>query len=36
MCVQPTRRIATAVLWLFALAVAYPYLPGSSSEAFKG
>jgi small-conductance mechanosensitive channel len=34
--VQPTRRIVTAVLWLFALAMAYPYLPGSSSEAFKG
>jgi small-conductance mechanosensitive channel len=34
--VHPTRRIVTAVLWLFALAMAYPYLPGSSSEAFKG
>jgi small-conductance mechanosensitive channel len=33
---QPTRRIATALLWLFALAVSYPYLPGSESEAFKG
>src|SRR5262245_6683977 len=32
----PTRRIVTAVLWLFALAMAYPYLPGSSSDAFKG
>jgi len=34
--VQPTRRIVTAIIWLFALAMAYPYLPGSSSEAFKG
>ena len=34
--VQPTRRIVTTVLWLFALAMAYPYLPGSSSDAFKG
>ena len=34
--VQPTRRIITAAIWLFALAMAYPYLPGSSSEAFKG
>jgi small-conductance mechanosensitive channel len=34
--VQPTRRIVTAAIWLFALAMAYPYLPGSSSEAFKG
>lgn len=33
---QPTRRIATVLLWLFALAVSYPYLPGSESEAFKG
>ncbi len=33
---QPTRRLATALLWLFALAMAYPYLPGSNSDAFKG
>ena len=33
---QPTRRIAIAILWLFAIAVAYPYMPGSSSAAFKG
>jgi small-conductance mechanosensitive channel len=33
---QPTRRIATAMLWLFALVVAYPHLPGSGSDAFKG
>jgi small-conductance mechanosensitive channel len=33
---QPTRRIATALLWLFALVAAYPYLPGSDSDAFKG
>ena len=32
----PTRRIATWVIWLFALAMAYPYLPGSETEAFKG
>lgn len=31
-----TRRIANASLWLFALAMAYPYLPGSQTEAFKG
>ncbi len=31
-----TRRIATALVWLVAIAAAYPYLPGSSSEAFKG
>jgi small-conductance mechanosensitive channel len=33
---QPTRKIAVAVLWLFAIVMAYPYLPGSGSEAFKG
>lgn len=32
----PTRRIAKAVLWLFAFAMAYPYLPGAHTEAFKG
>ncbi len=31
-----SRRIAQTLLWLAALAAAYPYLPGSSSEAFKG
>jgi small-conductance mechanosensitive channel len=31
-----TRRIANALLWLFALAMAYPYLPGAHTEAFKG
>ncbi len=31
-----TRRLVAVFLWLFALAVAYPYLPGSGSEAFKG
>jgi small-conductance mechanosensitive channel len=32
----PTRRLVTALLWLFAIVVAYPYLPGSGSDAFKG
>jgi small-conductance mechanosensitive channel len=32
----PTQRIARVVVWLFALAAAYPYLPGSDTEAFKG
>jgi len=31
-----TRRIVNALLWLFAIAMAYPYLPGSHTEAFKG
>ena len=33
---QPTRRIVAALLWLFALVMAYPYMPGASSDAFKG
>ena len=34
--VAPTRRIAGALLWLFALIVAYPFLPGSGTDAFRG
>ncbi|MBR7779698.1 mechanosensitive ion channel family protein [Undibacterium rugosum] len=34
--VGPTRRIVTIAVWLFALTMAYPYLPGSGTEAFKG
>jgi small-conductance mechanosensitive channel len=33
---QPTRRLFVALLWLFAVVVAYPYLPGSGTDAFKG
>lgn len=32
----PTQRLSNVLVWLFALAMAYPYLPGSGSEAFKG
>ncbi len=32
----PTRRVATWLIWLFGLAMAYPYLPGAQTEAFKG
>ncbi|WP_293766099.1 mechanosensitive ion channel domain-containing protein [uncultured Aquitalea sp.] len=31
-----TRRLVSTVLWLFALTVAYPYLPGANTDAFKG
>jgi small-conductance mechanosensitive channel len=34
--VQPTRRMVSALLWLFAIVLSYPYLPGSESDAFKG
>jgi small-conductance mechanosensitive channel len=33
---QPTRRIAVALLWIFALVVCYEFLPGAKSDAFKG
>ena len=33
---NPTRRIVNAVLWVLALVMIYPYLPGSDSPAFKG
>lgn len=33
---QPTRRLTSLAIWLFALAMAYPYLPGAGTEAFKG
>ncbi len=33
---EPTRRIVKVVVWLFALAMAYPYLPGSHTQAFQG
>ena len=31
-----TRRLATIAVWLFAVAMAYPYIPGSETDAFKG
>lgn len=32
----PTAAIFSVVVWLFALAMAYPYLPGSQTQAFQG
>ncbi len=34
--VRPTRRIFGMLVWGFALAMAYPYVPGAQTEAFKG
>jgi small-conductance mechanosensitive channel len=34
--VRPTRRIFSFIVYVFALAMAYPYLPGADTEAFKG
>lgn len=31
-----TQRIFSAIAWVFAVVVAYPYIPGSGTEAFKG
>lgn len=31
-----TRRLVACAIWLFALAMAYPYLPGAQTDAFKG
>jgi small-conductance mechanosensitive channel len=33
---RPTQRLFSAAVWVFALVMAYPYLPGAGSEAFKG
>lgn len=33
---QATKRIFSAFVWIFAVVVAYPYIPGSSTDAFKG
>jgi small-conductance mechanosensitive channel len=33
---RPTRKLTQALLWLFAIAMAYPYFPGSDTDAFKG
>ncbi|HEY0504147.1 MAG TPA: mechanosensitive ion channel family protein [Lysobacter sp.] len=33
---EPTRKIVVGVIWLFGIAMAYPYLPGAQTDAFKG
>jgi small-conductance mechanosensitive channel len=33
---QPTKKLVIVAIWLLAIVVAYPYLPGSSTNAFKG
>jgi small-conductance mechanosensitive channel len=33
---KATRRLTVVLIWIFAVTVAYPYIPGSESEAFKG
>jgi small-conductance mechanosensitive channel len=33
---RATRRLLVVLVWIFAITVAYPYIPGSGSDAFKG
>ena len=33
---RTTQTLVVVAIWLFALVVAYPYIPGSNTEAFKG
>jgi len=33
---RPTRKLITIAVWLLALVMAYPYLPGADTDAFKG
>lgn len=33
---ETTRRLAQVLLWVSAVIIAYPYIPGSSSPAFRG
>jgi len=32
---RATRQIAVVLIWVFALVVAYPYIPGSRTDAFR-
>jgi len=33
---RPTRKLVAIGLWIFAVIVMFPYLPGSDTDAFKG
>ena len=33
---KATRRVFAVLVWILALVIAYPYIPGSGTEAFKG
>lgn len=33
---RATRRIVVVLIWIFGVTLAYPYIPGSDSPAFKG
>lgn len=33
---KATRRVFLILVWIFAVIIAYPYIPGSGTDAFKG
>lgn len=33
---SPTSKIFTGIIWIFGIVMAYPYIPGSNTDAFKG
>ena len=33
---KPTKFLVILIVWIFAVAMAYPYIPGSGSRAFQG
>ncbi|MFA6292043.1 MAG: mechanosensitive ion channel domain-containing protein [Victivallales bacterium] len=33
---SPTSKIFTGMIWIFGIVMAYPYIPGSNTDAFKG
>jgi small-conductance mechanosensitive channel len=33
---RATRRMVVVLIWIFAITVAYPHIPGSGSDVFKG
>jgi hypothetical protein len=33
---RATRYLVVVLVWIFAIVVAYPYVPGSNTDAFKG
>jgi small-conductance mechanosensitive channel len=33
---KATNRLAAVAIWLFGITIAYPYIPGSNTDAFKG
>jgi hypothetical protein len=34
--VKPTHRVIIGLIWIFALTLAYPYIPGSDTSHLRG